>query len=141
MGVTHLWVDWYEILRLSQTYGYPAALSEGLAGRFKAGLPPRLEILDRLCRQGMTVVQQLELPSFEPTSSPATATAELPRREAMRRGSAPASEPALTARTGPATAGSPPRSNAAGFPPQWPMVTIYALPPSPPASAPAGRGP
>lgn len=141
MGVTHLWVDWYEILRLSQTYGYPAALSEGLAGRFKAGLPPRLEILDRLCRQGMTVVQQLELPSFEPTSSPATATAELPRREAMRRGSAPASEPAPTARTGPATAGSPPRSNAAGFPPQWPMVTIYALPPSPPASAPAGRGP
>jgi 4-amino-4-deoxy-L-arabinose transferase-like glycosyltransferase len=113
-GVTHLWVDWLELLRLSRTYGYPAALSEGLPGRLKAALPPRLEILERLRRRGMTAIQQIELPSPAPASSPATA-------------SGPAGEPAPTA-----------ASQAAA--PKWPMVTIYALPPSAPASAPVGSG-
>jgi len=32
LGVTHVWVNWSEIRRLSQTYGYPAALTaDGLA--------------------------------------------------------------------------------------------------------------
>ena len=113
-GVTHLWVDWLEIVRLSQTYGYPAELSEGLAGRLSAGLPPRLGLLEALTREGMTVVDRLDLPAPTPDSSPAT-------------GTAPAS--------GPATA---PASAPAGV---WPMITIYALPPVESASAPAGSEP
>ena len=38
VGVTHLWVDWGEIKRLSDTYGFPAGLSYNA---FEAPINPR----------------------------------------------------------------------------------------------------
>ena len=75
MGVTHLWVDWPEILRLSHTYGYPSVLSDGLVKRLSAGLHPSIPILELLQQEGLKVYQELDLPTPPAASAPASQTA------------------------------------------------------------------
>jgi hypothetical protein len=54
-GITHVWVDWTEIGRLSRTYGYPKALSvEGTSGR-RALRGPALAALERLGPHGLRI--------------------------------------------------------------------------------------
>jgi hypothetical protein len=104
MGVTHLWVDWLEILRLSQTYGYPSVLSDGLVDRLSAGLPPSIPLLELLQQEGLRVYQELDLPTLSAASEPTTATAP-----ASQTATSPASQPV-----------------------RGPVITIYALPDIPP---------
>jgi hypothetical protein len=118
-GITHLWFDWGEIRRLAQTYGFPASLSAGLVDRANRGLPPGLEIIDRLSALGMTVAGEVRLPVATPASAPTTS-------------SAPAS--ALAVATAPTTL---PTTG----PGRWPIATIYALPPLPQATSQAQSRP
>ncbi len=53
MGVTHILVNWPELVRLSKTYGYPASLSDGLLIRQQKGQKPSLALLERLVSAGM----------------------------------------------------------------------------------------
>ncbi len=53
MGVTHLYVNWSELMRLSATYGYAPELSADLYDAWEHGGLPRLAILDRLAGVGM----------------------------------------------------------------------------------------
>jgi len=64
-GVSHLFVHWYEIWRLSKSYGYPEPLSGGLFDRQRRGRGPGLKILDELESLGMRREVDLE-PRFAP---------------------------------------------------------------------------
>ncbi len=119
MGVTHLWFDWAEIIRLAGTYGFPSSLSAELVERFRDGRQPSLEIIRWLEAAGMTQVAEIEFPP--PTTAPATAPASAP---ATAPASGPATAPASAPTTAPATAPTT-------APSRWPLVTVYALPPAP----------
>ena len=60
MGVTHLYFDWGEILRLASTYGYPPDLSWGLIEAREAGKPPTLPILEQLAPLGLKLYRQID---------------------------------------------------------------------------------
>jgi hypothetical protein len=45
MGVTHVWVDWREVWRLANTYGFPSPLGEQVFACWRAGGPPKLPVL------------------------------------------------------------------------------------------------
>ena len=64
-GITHVWVDWPEVLRLTGTYGYPATLGaepyriarENRLAREKR--PLEIPLLERLKAQGLRHMQDL----------------------------------------------------------------------------------
>jgi hypothetical protein len=56
-GVTHVVVDWYELLRLSATYGCSPILTAGLFECAQQGRPPDLAVLLGLRGQGMVKVR------------------------------------------------------------------------------------
>jgi hypothetical protein len=92
-GVTHLWVDWFEIGRLARTYGYPASLGAEVHRRWEAKEPPGLEILERLKALGL---REIDLSPPASTSQAETAPTTRPEFDAQGR---PASwyKPALYA--------------------------------------------
>ncbi len=67
MGVTHIWVDWWEILRLANTYGFPPSLSKELIERRKDDRPAGLAVFEKL---SLRITKQIELP--QPTTVPTT---------------------------------------------------------------------
>ena len=80
LGVTHVLVNWDEMVRLGVTYGYPAAYMDDLLDRRQNAGPIGLPCLDNL---GLVPVRHIQLPvasaaASQPTStsSPATAPAE-----------------------------------------------------------------
>jgi len=52
LGVTHLWVNWAEVWRLAQTYGYPDVLSGELFERWEKRQRPGLSVLDEFEKLG-----------------------------------------------------------------------------------------
>ncbi|HET6427156.1 MAG TPA: hypothetical protein VFJ30_02015, partial [Phycisphaerae bacterium] len=107
-GITHIWINWVEIWRLAGTYGYPAPLSAELYGRWQGMRAPGLEVLDLLRPHGLRVWANVHL-----------------QRQGETR---PAEPPRPT----------PPQSrpwDPSAFPEHWPVATVYALPPSPAATA------
>jgi len=86
-GITHVWVDWYEIARLAGTYGYPASLRSDLLQRARTGGPFGSAVFEWL---GLTVVKHLmppapttepgPAPTSGPTTTPASAPAAAPLR-------------------------------------------------------------
>jgi len=98
-GVTHLWVNWFEIARLARTYGYPASLGAEIYRRWEAKDPPGLAILERL--------QALGLREIDLSPPPATSQAD----------TAPSSQPT-----------SRPEFDAQGRPASWYEPVLYALP-------------
>jgi len=76
-GITHLWVDWNEILRLAATYGYPAELTGDLLVRAKANQPPQLDILEKLRPHGLKLLRHVvatgrpDMPTTAATTMPA----------------------------------------------------------------------
>lgn len=60
MGVTHVWVDWAEILRLAGTYGYPAELAGPVLERWRQGLPPGLPMLQKIGAREVPVESLME---------------------------------------------------------------------------------
>ena len=73
LGVTHIWMDWLEISRLANTYGFPAPLTSDLLERIRSGGPVGTTNLDRL---GLRTVENLHRPGS--TSRPATTPASRP---------------------------------------------------------------
>jgi hypothetical protein len=80
LGVTHVLVNWDEMVRLGETYGFPAAYTGDLFDRRQNGGPIGLPCLDNL---GLVPVRHIQLPiasaaASQPTStsSPATAPAD-----------------------------------------------------------------
>ena len=63
MGVTHIWVDWLEIVRLGNTYGFPASLSREVILRHRQNRRPGLKVFDQL---HLGVFKEIEYP--QPTS-------------------------------------------------------------------------
>jgi len=86
-GITHVWVDWYEIARLAGTYGYPASLRSDLLQRARTGGPFGSAVFEWL---GLTVVKHLmpPAPTTEPgpapTSGPTTKPASAPTTAPLR---------------------------------------------------------
>jgi hypothetical protein len=130
-GITHLWFNWSEISRLAVTYGFPASLSAELLDRWRDGRPPSLPILRQLQALGMTVAEQIEIPSpaTAPASAPASAPATTPAHAAK---AAQATKPAPPAKSAHATKPAPATASAPTSQPAWPVITIYALPKPPP---------
>lgn len=106
-GITHLFVNWWEIWRLGATYGLPPAFTEGLYERWQQGLPPTLPLIETLGAQPVPLLQ--ETPEGLVAIQGSTSDPAAPR---------PESDVWKPSR--------PPRG--------WPMATLYALPP---ANAPA----
>lgn len=75
-GITHIWMDWAETLRLAGTYGYPASLGLEVYWRRRHKHPAGLRVLDQLASAGMTVWKTLSLPTA--TTAPATQPAPWP---------------------------------------------------------------
>jgi 4-amino-4-deoxy-L-arabinose transferase-like glycosyltransferase len=48
LGVTHLFVNWFELRRLAATYGVTPTFTEGLYNRWQQGQPPSLPLLEAL---------------------------------------------------------------------------------------------
>lgn len=107
-GVTHIWVDWQEIWRLANTYGFPAVLSEDLFERRAKNLPPSLGVLEKLERAGLRRIKDIRLP-VEPTSPDTRPAATRPAATApshdawpiasiyaLPQGAAPETQPATT---------------------------------------------
>jgi len=69
-GITHVWVNWREIVRLAATYGYPASLGAEPFIRWHEEMPPRLELLERLRGQGLRFVKNL--PDEPASTAPST---------------------------------------------------------------------
>ena len=69
MNVTHIWVDWRELFRLSTSYGFPASLSAELVERARANRPAGMKLFDLL---GLRVASEIE--RLRPTTAPAEAT-------------------------------------------------------------------
>jgi len=117
MGVTRIWVDWYEILRLATTYGFdPPAGAEVVTARLE-GAPPSLRILEELEGLGLRRVEDIRLD--EPATRPATQSATRPATTAATNPASPATA---------AWAPAPAATTSAPAPHTWPIVTIYALP-------------
>lgn len=70
-GITHLWVNWAEIVRLANTYGYPAAIGNDVMRRFVAHEPPGFAILDSLIPLGLVRVCEFSSLATQGTSQPA----------------------------------------------------------------------
>jgi hypothetical protein len=102
-GITHIWVNWWEILRLATTYGYPEPLSREALRRWTSEprQEPEIPILADMKDIGLITVlehvRRSERDAQTPTSGPATH---------------PASQPATQ-----------PAEQLA----DWPIVTIYVL--------------
>lgn len=62
LGVTHLYFDWGEILRLAGSYGFPSDLSWGVIEARRQGRPPTLPILEQLQALGMKEALTLHEP-------------------------------------------------------------------------------
>jgi len=87
LGVTHIIVNWPDVVRLADTCGYPAVLAEQPLASYEGVWPtgrfreePRLAFLDDLVAQG---AQKRRPPSIEP--SPTTAPADDPEAADARR--------------------------------------------------------
>ena len=76
MGVSHLWVDWNEIVRLASTYGYPPELTGDLLLRLRNNQPPQLDILERLRPHGLTLLHHVVQTGNE--NMPTTAATTMP---------------------------------------------------------------
>lgn len=60
MGVTHVWVSWEELWRLSHTYGCDPVLTAGLFESWQSGEDrPRLSVLDDLEKAGLVKITDL----------------------------------------------------------------------------------
>lgn len=99
LGVKYLWVNWREVYRLADTYGYPASLGAEVHRRWEAKQAPGLEVLERL--------EALGLRRIDLSPPPATSQAD----------TAPASQPATR-----------PEVDAQGRPVSWYEPALYALP-------------
>ncbi|MCY2930319.1 MAG: glycosyltransferase family 39 protein [Planctomycetota bacterium] len=73
LGVTHVVVNWYEIMRLSATYGYSPILTEGLFDCAQQGRQPDLPVLNDLRGQGM-----FQLHEYRPSHASPTTAASRP---------------------------------------------------------------
>ncbi len=73
-GITHLWVSWFEMLRLAGTYGYPPELLGDTYERTRAGGPVGADTFDRL---GLQVYKHLNFPTVPPET--ATQPADRPK--------------------------------------------------------------
>ena len=87
LGVTHVIVNWPDVVRLADTCGYPAALAEQPLASYEGVWPsgrfreePGLAFLDGLVAEG---VQERRPPSVE--SSPTTAPDDDPEAAEARR--------------------------------------------------------
>ncbi len=74
-GITHIYVDWREILRLAKTYGFPALLSGEVVQRRQNDQPPALKLLEKL---PLRLVKHIELARPPATSAPTTKAAIWP---------------------------------------------------------------
>ena len=78
LSVTHVVVNWSEIVRLANTYGYPTVLSEPVLASYEDGLwssKPTLPALDALTTLGVTKREFGQ--DDEPATQPADASADL----------------------------------------------------------------
>jgi hypothetical protein len=107
LGVTHIFVNWYELWRLGGSYGIDPAFTEGLYDRWQRNLPPTLPLVEKLRAAPVPILIETE---DGPQPLPGTV------------GNPDAPAPADT-RWRPF---APPRA--------WPIVTLYAIAP---ADAPA----
>lgn len=62
MGITHLWVNWMEINRLANSYGYPAGLSRDVIENLKKGSKIGIAPIDAMIPLGVTEYQILPAP-------------------------------------------------------------------------------
>ncbi len=75
-GITHVWVNWREVLRLARSYGYPAVLSRDVLAAADGARPPRIGALERLRERGLIVgAEDVPVPGREPPATQATAPA------------------------------------------------------------------
>jgi len=58
-NITHVWVDWLEVLRLAGTYGYPAALGAEPYRLARENKPLRIPLLERLKGRGLRHMKDL----------------------------------------------------------------------------------
>ncbi len=65
-GITHIYVDWAELLRLASTYGFPPSLSEDLFVCLEQGAQPNIGVLDQLRQLG---IKELSTAAEEPRHS------------------------------------------------------------------------
>jgi len=116
LGVTHLWVNWFEIWRLARTYGYPESLSAELFERQKAGRPPSLKVLEEIEPAGRIddtlSFRPVGYGQADPNSGPVWPAVTIFRLHA-RATTGPASGPA-TAPAGGATTASRPTTSPPG---------------------------
>ncbi len=63
-GITHIWGNFSEVIRLAMTYGYPRSLSEDVLSRAGSGRRPGMKLLDDLAALNLiTEVKNVHLPS------------------------------------------------------------------------------
>jgi len=72
MGITHVWVDWFEMVRLRSTYGYPSALVGDFVERQATGLAVGTTAFETM---RLRVVKHVRVDGsiVEPTSGPVRA--------------------------------------------------------------------
>ena len=77
MGVTHVFIDWFEVLRLTDTYGYPASLSadalacrEGETAAWRFTRQPALGLLEEMIPLGVTKTAPPDVPPVPGPETP-----------------------------------------------------------------------
>jgi len=119
-GVTHVWAAWAELWLAAHTVGLEESIGEDLLRRARAGLPPGLAILEHLPDEGARLVRAVYLErDAEGRVAPVVRQAH--------------SQP--TTASGPSTSPAPAGPSESGFPADWPVLTIYALPWAPDGGA------
>jgi hypothetical protein len=76
LGVTHIWVDWLEILRLATTYGFDEPMGPEVVLRRRQGRPPGLRVLDQLAPYGLELVHEVSQGVAMTQTAPSTQAAQ-----------------------------------------------------------------